>query len=49
MPPQRDEAMQRMYMGSVIKTIVIYDEPYWRKKGFSGEAISDTGPMYVQI
>ena len=32
-------------MGSVIKVIVIYDKPYWRLGGFSGEAISDQGPM----
>lgn len=31
----------------VAQVIVIYDRPHWRDAGFSGEAISDTGPMYV--
>ena len=29
-------------MGSVIKVNVVYDEPFWRHEGFSGQANSDT-------
>ncbi|KAM9988204.1 hypothetical protein ACTFIZ_003569 [Dictyostelium cf. discoideum] len=47
MPPKRDELTQRMPMGSVIKTITIYDEPFWRKEGYSAEAISDKGPIFI--
>ncbi|EGC31688.1 flavin-containing amine oxidase [Dictyostelium purpureum] len=47
MPAKRDELTQRMPMGSVIKTIVIYDEPFWRKEGYSAEAISDQGPIFI--
>ncbi|KYQ89135.1 amine oxidase (flavin-containing) [Tieghemostelium lacteum] len=47
MPSQRDELTQRMPMGSVIKTIVIYDEPFWRKEGYSAEALSDKGPIFI--
>ena len=32
-------------MGSVIKCIVAYDRPFWRKRGFSGEALFTTGPI----
>eukprot|EP01111_Echinosteliopsis_oligospora_P009453 TRINITY_DN2773_c0_g1_i2.p1 TRINITY_DN2773_c0_g1~~TRINITY_DN2773_c0_g1_i2.p1 ORF type:complete len:456 (+),score=148.79 TRINITY_DN2773_c0_g1_i2:77-1444(+) len=47
MPPARDELTQRYPMGTVIKTIVIYDKPFWREKGFSAEAISDKGPIFI--
>jgi monoamine oxidase len=30
-------------MGSVIKCLAIYDEPFWRSAGYSGQATSD-GP-----
>ncbi|KAF2077256.1 hypothetical protein CYY_001445 [Polysphondylium violaceum] len=47
LPHARDELTQRMPMGHVIKTIVIYDEPFWRKDGYSAEALSDVGPIYI--
>jgi len=34
-------------MGSVIKVIVIYHTPFWREGGYSGEAISSTGPISI--
>jgi monoamine oxidase len=34
-------------MGCVIKCIVRYDRPYWRERGFSGEIVSDAGPLCV--
>jgi monoamine oxidase len=44
LPFRRDHLMARMPMGSVIKYIAVYDRPFWRQAGFSGEAFSDTGP-----
>ncbi|GFG74200.1 flavin monoamine oxidase family protein [Mycobacterium botniense] len=41
LPADRDQLIQRMPMGRVIKTNVIYDEPFWRRDGFSGQANSD--------
>jgi monoamine oxidase len=38
LPAQRDGLMQRMPHGSVIKVNVVYDEPFWREDGLSGEA-----------
>ncbi len=44
-PPLRDQLLQRMPMGSVIKCIAVYDRPFWREQGLSGEALSDSGPV----
>lgn len=41
----RDQLLQRMPMGSVIKCIAAYDRPFWRERGLSGEAVSDRGPV----
>jgi monoamine oxidase len=41
LPAERDQLTQRMPMGRVIKTNVVYDEPFWRRDGFSGQANSD--------
>ncbi|MBF6132598.1 FAD-dependent oxidoreductase [Nocardia otitidiscaviarum] len=41
LPGDRDQLAQRMPMGRVIKVNVAYDEPFWRRAGFSGQANSD--------
>ncbi len=41
----RQQMIQRFPMGSVIKCIALYHEPFWKEKGFCGEAISDKGPV----
>jgi monoamine oxidase len=45
LPALRDQLTQRMPMGSVIKCVVSYKEPFWRQGGYSGEAMGDTGPV----
>eukprot|EP01113_Clastostelium_recurvatum_P008501 TRINITY_DN1401_c0_g1_i4.p1 TRINITY_DN1401_c0_g1~~TRINITY_DN1401_c0_g1_i4.p1 ORF type:complete len:472 (-),score=96.16 TRINITY_DN1401_c0_g1_i4:24-1391(-) len=47
MPAVRDDFTQRMPMGTIIKTVILYDEPFWRQTGFSAEAISDMGPIFI--
>jgi monoamine oxidase len=47
LPGPRDQLTQRMPMGSVIKTMAIYDEPFWRADGLSGQALSIPGPAQV--
>ena len=47
LPGHRDQLTQRMPMGSVVKCMAIYDEPFWRDDGLSGQATSDTGPAKV--
>jgi monoamine oxidase len=43
LPAARDQLTSRMPMGSVIKYIAVYDRPFWREAGFSGEAFTDSG------
>ena len=31
-------------MGSVIKCMAVYEEPFWRDDGLSGQAVSLPGP-----
>jgi len=47
LPALRDQLTQRMPQGSVIKTMAIYDEPFWRREGLSGQGTSDVGPARV--
>ncbi len=48
LPAWRDQLTHRTPMGSVIKCQVIYDEPFWRADGLSGQATGDTaGPRVV--
>jgi len=41
MPHWRDQLTQRTPMGSVIKCQAMYDEPFWRADGLSGQATGD--------
>ncbi|TVQ97870.1 MAG: hypothetical protein EA398_14015 [Deltaproteobacteria bacterium] len=41
LPSRRIAVHQRMTMGSVIKCIALYDRPFWRDDGLSGEVVSD--------
>jgi monoamine oxidase len=43
LPPGREQLTQRAPMGSVIKCQVIYDEPFWRANGLTGQATGN-GP-----
>jgi monoamine oxidase len=47
LPARRDQLTQRMPQGTVIKTMAIYETPFWRAEGFSGQATSDVGPSRV--
>lgn len=49
LPAQRDQLMQRMPMGTVIKTYAVYDQPFWRSKGLSGQVISDEHHMVQTV
>ena len=45
LPVARAELQRSMPMGKVMKCFVAYERPFWRARGLSGEAISDTGPV----
>jgi monoamine oxidase len=47
LPALRDQLTQRMPMGAVIKCHAVYDEPFWRVDGLTGQAGSDVGPAKV--
>ncbi|WP_326545402.1 FAD-dependent oxidoreductase [Mycolicibacterium sp. ND9-15] len=47
LPADRDQLTQRMPNGSVIKCMAVYDEPFWRANGLSGQGVSVTGPVKV--
>ncbi|MFN8041430.1 MAG: flavin monoamine oxidase family protein [Acidimicrobiales bacterium] len=47
LPVARDQLTQKMPMGSVIKVMCTYDEPFWRADGLSGQATSDEGPIQI--
>jgi monoamine oxidase len=47
LPHARDALTQRMAMGSVVKCMAIYDEPFWRADGLSGAATDTDGPVKV--
>ena len=45
LPGYRDQLTQRMPLGTVAKCMAIYDEPFWRAEGLSGQGTSDRGPV----
>ncbi|MBK5110073.1 MAG: flavin monoamine oxidase family protein [Thermoleophilia bacterium] len=47
LPAVRDGLTQRMIQGSVVKTMAIYPEPFWREDGLCGQAASADGPVSV--
>lgn len=44
LPPARRAAQERMRMGALTKCFAVYDEPFWRADGLTGEALSDRSP-----
>ena len=47
LPPARRHLLERAFAGSTIKCLALYDRPFWRERGLSGEAVSDRGPIVV--
>ncbi len=47
LPGYRDQLTQRVPAGSVIKCNVVYDSPFWRNAGLTGQATGDVGPVKV--
>jgi monoamine oxidase len=45
LPAARDNLLQRLPMGSVIKCVATYPEPFWRPAGLSGAVLSLRGPF----
>lgn len=47
LPGYRDQLTQRVPAGSVIKCNVVYDAPFWRADGLTGQATGDEGPVKI--
>jgi monoamine oxidase len=47
LPWMRAQLTQRYPQGTVIKCEAVYDTPFWREKGLTGQAVSLTGPVKV--
>jgi monoamine oxidase len=47
LPPLRDQLTQHMPQGTMMKFEAIYDKPFWRDKGLSGQVVSENGPVKV--
>jgi len=43
LPGAREQLAQRAPMGSVTKVHAVYDRPFWRDAGLSGQLVADTG------
>ena len=39
LPAKKRQATEQMYMGSIIKTITVFDRPFWRENGFAGSVL----------
>jgi len=47
LPAARDQLTQRVPMGTTIKVQCLYERPFWRDEGYSGQAISDDGAVRI--
>jgi monoamine oxidase len=47
LPVLRDQLTQRAPMGTYAKVDVVYDEPFWREEGLTGQTVSLNGPVRV--
>jgi monoamine oxidase len=47
LPPLRDQLTQHMPQGTLMKFEAIYDRPFWRDAGLSGQVVSENGPIKV--
>lgn len=47
LPAKRRLLLEKMPMGVTVKCMAFYEKPFWREDGYSGEAVSDAGPVSV--
>ncbi|MFI9511204.1 flavin monoamine oxidase family protein [Nocardia sp. NPDC052566] len=47
LPAARDHLTQRVPMGSVLKVFAVYERPFWRDLGRTGQAFNLSGPIPV--
>jgi monoamine oxidase len=47
LPFERDQLTQRYGQGTLTKVTVVYDRPFWRDQGLTGQAVTTGGPVSV--
>ncbi|MCV7358827.1 flavin monoamine oxidase family protein [Mycolicibacterium fluoranthenivorans] len=47
LPDEHRELIAHWPQGNLSKAYVAYEKPFWRAAGFSGEALSDEGPVFI--
>lgn len=47
LPYRRAQLHQRYPQGSIIKVQAVYDRPFWRDEGLSGQVVADTPPLQL--
>ncbi|MGO2519265.1 MAG: flavin monoamine oxidase family protein [Microbacterium sp.] len=47
LPPRYEQLSQRWAQGVLSKAYAIYEEPFWRRNGLSGQGLSDRGPAFI--
>jgi monoamine oxidase len=47
LPPEYEQLTRRWPQGALSKAYAAYDKPFWRAQGYSGEALSDEGPVFI--
>jgi monoamine oxidase len=45
LPSARKRTLSQLKMGAVVKSALLYERPFWRDQGLSGEMWSDLGPL----
>ena len=45
LPAQRQLLARQLRPGTLNKCVALYEEPFWRADGLSGESVTDTGPV----
>jgi monoamine oxidase len=45
LPHAREALTQRAAQGTLRKCVAVYPEPFWRRDGLTGEALTDAGPV----
>jgi monoamine oxidase len=44
LPDAHRRLLEAVRFGRLTKCVAVYDEPFWRREGLSGESLSDVGP-----
>jgi monoamine oxidase len=45
LPAGRPQLAERLRPGALTKCVALYEEPFWRAEGLSGESVMDAGPV----